>query len=219
MKFKNEGVVEVVKKEDLISVIEQEKFIAILRTSSTDEAIEKGTAVYEEGGKLLEVTFTVRNAEEAIKVLKSLCPNAYIGAGTVIDAKMCKRAIEAGAQFVISPNFDQEVSDLCGEREILYLPGVMTPTEIVKATRAGNSILKLFPGEILGPEFVKAMKGPFPDVKFVATGGVTLDNLEEWFKVGIFAVGIGGSLVRGTKEEVKERVRNILNKIKSVSNF
>ncbi|WP_448376947.1 bifunctional 4-hydroxy-2-oxoglutarate aldolase/2-dehydro-3-deoxy-phosphogluconate aldolase [Fervidobacterium sp.] len=204
-------------KTELLSMIEREKFIAILRTSSTEEAIEKGAVVYEEGGKLIEVTFTVPNAEDAIEALKSLCPDAYIGAGTVINAKMCEKAIEAGAQFVVSPNFDPKVSKLCIEREILYIPGVMTPTEIVKAIQGGNYILKLFPGEVLGPVFVKAMKGPFPEVKFVATGGVTLDNLEDWFKEGVLAVGLGGSLVKGTREEVKERVKNVLNKIKAIS--
>lgn len=205
------------KKAEVISAIEQERFIAILRTNNTKEAIEKGSAVYEEGGKLIEVTFTVPNPEEAIIALKEICSNAYIGAGTVTNIEMCKKALEAGAEFIVSPNFDPQVAKLCAEKEILYIPGVMTPTEIVNAFESGHSILKLFPGEILGPMFVRAMRGPFPSVKFVVTGGVSLENLDEWFREGVLAVGMGGSLVSGSKDDVKERVRVILQRIKTLT--
>ncbi|AFG34291.1 2-keto-3-deoxy-phosphogluconate aldolase [Fervidobacterium changbaicum] len=204
-------------KDEVAALIEKERFIAILRTSSTEDAVEKGVTLSEEGVKLIEVTFTVPNATEVIKELKERCPDAVIGAGTVINLDMCVEALEAGAEYIISPNFDPEVSKFCAERDICYIPGVMTPTEIVNAYLAGNTILKLFPGDILGPAFIKAMKGPFPNVNFIVTGGVSPDNVLEWLKTGAFGVGMGGSLVSGSKEEVRERIRNVLKKIRELS--
>lgn len=94
------------------------------------------------------------------------------------------------------------------------MPGVMTPTELVKAMKLGHTILKLFPGEVVGPQFVKAMKGPFPNVKFVPTGGVNLDNVCEWFKAGVLAVGVGSALVKGTPDEVREKAKALVEKIR-----
>lgn len=202
--------------EQTLQKIKEKKVIAILRLKSVEEAMEKGKAIFEAGMEILEVTFTVPNASEVIRKLKNECPKALIGAGTVLNVSMCREALDAGAEFIVSPNYDEEVSEMCRMNGKLYIPGVMTPTEIVRAMNGGNKTLKLFPGEVLGPVFVKAMKGPFPDVEFVATGGVSLENIEQWFQAGVIAVGMGGSLVNGPVEEVKRKVEKIVNKVKEM---
>lgn len=202
--------------EQTLEKIKEKKVIAILRLKSVEEAVEKGKAVFEAGMQILEVTFTVPNASEVIRALKNQCPKALIGAGTVLNVSMCQEAIEAGAEFIVSPNYDEEVSEMCKMNGKLYIPGVMTPTEIVRAMNGGNKVLKLFPGEVLGPVFIKAMKGPFPNAEFVATGGVSLENIGQWFEAGALAVGMGGSLVNGSVEEVVQKAKQIINKVKEI---
>lgn len=202
--------------EQTLEKIKEKKVIAILRLKSVEEAVEKGKAVFEAGMQILEVTFTVPNASEVIRALKNQCPKALIGAGTVLNAFMCQEAIEAGAEFIVSPNYDEEVSEMCKVNGKLYIPGVMTPTEIVRAMNGGNKVLKLFPGEVLGPVFIKAMKGPFPNVEFVATGGVSLENIAQWFEAGALAVGMGGSLMNGSVEEVVQKAKQTVNKVKEI---
>jgi len=132
----------------------------------------------------------------------------------VLDVDMCRKAIESGAQFIVSPHLDEDISKYCKEKGVFYMPGVMTPTEIVKALKLGHKILKLFPGEVLKPTFVKAMKGPFPEVEFVPTGGVSLENLHEWFEAGVLAVGVGTALTKGTPDEVKQKAQTFVEKVR-----
>lgn len=189
--------------------------VAVLRASSVEEAKEKAMAIFEGGIKIIEVTFTVPNADSVIRELSSLKEKgAWIGAGTVLDVDMCRKAIESGAQFIVSPHLDEDISKYCKEKGVFYMPGVMTPTEIVKALKLGHKILKLFPGEVLKPTFVKAMKGPFPEVEFVPTGGVSLENLHEWFEAGVLAVGVGTALTKGTPDEVKQKAQMFVEKVR-----
>ncbi len=200
------------KMEELFK---KHKIVAVLRANSVEEAKEKALAVFEGGVHLIEITFTVPDADTVIKELSFLKEKgAIIGAGTVTSVEQCRKAVESGAEFIVSPHLDEEISQFCKEKGVFYMPGVMTPTELVKAMKLGHTILKLFPGEVVGPQFVKAMKGPFPNVKFVPTGGVNLDNVCEWFKAGVLAVGVGSALVKGTPDEVREKAKAFVEKIR-----
>ena len=131
----------------------------------------------------IEVTFTVQSADEVIKELVSVYKTnekVVIGAGTVLDATTARIAILAGAQFIVSPAFDEETAKLCNLYQIPYMPGCMTITEMKTALEAGVDIVKLFPGNAFGPGFIKAVKAPLPQVNIMPTGGVSLDNVEEW---------------------------------------
>ncbi|MCS0543188.1 bifunctional 2-keto-4-hydroxyglutarate aldolase/2-keto-3-deoxy-6-phosphogluconate aldolase, partial [Aeromonas veronii] len=149
----------------------------------------------------IEVTFTVDGADEVIKELASIYKNSevVIGAGTVLDATTARIAILAGAQFVVSPSFDEETAKLCNLYQIPYMPGCMTITEMKRALESGADIIKLFPGNAFGPDFVKAVKAPLPQVNIMPTGGVSLDNIDQWINNGCVAVGVGGNLVAPAK--------------------
>ncbi|PLV57655.1 bifunctional 4-hydroxy-2-oxoglutarate aldolase/2-dehydro-3-deoxy-phosphogluconate aldolase [Thermotoga sp. SG1] len=196
-------------------LFKKHRIVAVMRASSVEEAKEKALAVFEGGVRMIEITFTVPDADKVIREISFLKEKgAVVGAGTVTSIEQCKKAIENGAEFIVSPHLDEEISRFCKEKGVFYMPGVMTPTELVKAMKLGHTILKLFPGEVLGPTFVKSMKGPFPGVKFVPTGGVNLDNVCEWFKAGVLAVGVGSALVKGTPDEVREKARAFVEKIR-----
>ncbi|MCD6551440.1 bifunctional 4-hydroxy-2-oxoglutarate aldolase/2-dehydro-3-deoxy-phosphogluconate aldolase [Thermotoga sp.] len=196
-------------------LLKKHRIIAVMRASSVEEAKEKALAVFEGEVRLIEITFTVPDADSAIREISFLKKKgAVVGAGTVTSVEQCKRAIESGAEFIVSPHLDEEISRFCKEKGVFYMPGVMTPTEIVKAMKLGHRILKLFPGELLGTRFVRAMRGPFPEIKFVPTGGVNLDNVCEWFEAGVLAVGVGSALVKGTPNEVREKARKFIEKIR-----
>ena len=121
----------------------------------------------------------------------------FIGAGTVLDAETARIAILEGAQYVVSPYFNIDMVRLCNRYQIPVMPGVMSIKEIVEAMEAGAEILKAFPGNILGPGFIKAVKGPLPQAQIMPTGGVDVDNVDQWIKAGAVAVGAGSSLTKG----------------------
>lgn len=139
-----------------------------------------------------------------------------VGAGTVLDATTARIAILAGAEFIVSPAFDEETAKLCNLYQVPYMPGCMTITEMTKAMEYGSEIIKLFPGSAFGPSFVKAVKAPLPQVNIMPTGGVSLENMEEWFANGVVAVGAGGKLASGTDEEIIATAQSFVEKIKEI---
>ncbi len=202
---------------DILELMKEEKIIAVLRGKNYKEAIEKAEALYKGGIKLIEITFTIPDAEKVIETLTDRWKDAIIGAGTVLNEEMCSRAVEGGARFVVSPHVDEKISETCEKHGIPYFPGVMTPTEVVKALRMGRKALKLFPGSALGPSYVKALKGPFPQIEVMPTGGVSLDNVCEWLNAGCFAVGVGSQLTKGELKEIEEKARQFRAKIRECS--
>ena len=155
-----------------------------------------------------------------IKELSSLYQNnnnVVIGAGTVLDATTARIAILAGAEFVVSPAFDEETAKLCNLYQIPYMPGCMTITEIKRALELGVDVVKLFPGSVYGPDFVKAVKAPLPQVNIMPTGGVDLDNVGKWIKNGCVAVGVGGNLVAPAKtgdfDQITEYAKQYVAKV------
>lgn len=190
------------KKINILTKIAECGVVAVVRADSKEEAVNISEACVEGGIQGIEVTFTVQGADEVIKELANHYQdnnNVVIGAGTVLDAATARIAILAGAQFVVSPAFDQETATLCNLYQVPYMPGCMTLTEMKRALEAGVDIVKLFPGSAFGPEFVKAVKAPLPQINIMPTGGVDLDNVEQWIKNGCVAVGVGGNLVAPAK--------------------
>ena len=154
--------------------------VAVVRGKSHEEAKGYMEACLKGGIKSLELTYTIPNVCELIKEYSSHA-EALIGVGSVLNGKMASDAIEAGAKYVVSPGYSEEVNKVCKEMNVLYLPGCMTVSEIMKAMDAGNKMIKLFPGDVFGAKYVKAIKAPIPNVEIMPTGGVSVDNIEEWY--------------------------------------
>ena len=175
--------------------------VAVVRAESADQAIKIAEACKEGGIPAIEITFTVPYADEVIRELAKAYQDGsmIIGAGTVLDAATARIAILAGAQYVVSPCLDEETIKLCNRYQIPVMPGCVTIKEMVTAMELGADIIKVFPGELVGPGYIKAVKGPLPQAPMMPTGGVSLDNVGEWIKNGCVAVGVGGSLTAGAK--------------------
>jgi 2-dehydro-3-deoxyphosphogluconate aldolase/(4S)-4-hydroxy-2-oxoglutarate aldolase len=175
--------------------------VAIVRTHSSDQAARIAEACARGGAAAIEITFTVPGATAVIEHLAKeyASGDILIGAGTVLDPETARIAILAGAQYIVSPSVSLETARLCNRYQIPYMPGAGTMREIVDAMECGADIVKLFPGETLGPAFVKAVKGPLPQASLMPTGGVSVENVAEWVKAGAVAVGVGGSLTAGAQ--------------------
>lgn len=162
--------------------------VVIKELSDTDKIL---TALKNDGINCAEITFRTACAEDAIKYAVKNYPDMNIGAGTVINKEQCERAIKAGSKFIVSPGLSKEVAIYCKEQNIPYYPGCVTPTEIMQALDLGINIVKFFPANVYGGlKALKALSAPFPQVKFIPTGGVNKDNLDEFLAFEkVFAVG------------------------------
>jgi 2-dehydro-3-deoxyphosphogluconate aldolase/(4S)-4-hydroxy-2-oxoglutarate aldolase len=153
-------------------------------------------AIAEGGVRALEVTMTVPRALELIRELAPALPDGFLlGAGTVTDPATARAVIDAGASFVVGPVFRPDVIAACHERDVPMMPGCFSPTEILAAHESGADIVKVFPATMLGPQFIKDVRAPLPQVKLMPTGGVTLDNAGDWIRAGAVAVGVGSALL------------------------
>ena len=190
-----------VLKLNVLSKITDSGLVAIVRADNSTDAARIVEACAEGGATAIEVTFTVPGAAGVIEELakRSSSHQIAIGAGTVLDPETARIAILAGAQFVVSPSLNPNTARLCNRYQIPYLPGAGTISEIVEALECGVDIVKAFPGEILGPAFVRAARAPLPHASLIPTGGVTIDNAAEWIAAGSVALGVGGSLTAGAK--------------------
>ena len=188
------------KKLKTLTALTETGIVAVVRGKSKEEGIAISEAVIAGEVTSIEVAYTTPNASDVIATLKERHQdnqNVVIGAGTVLEAVTAKLAIDAGAAFVVSPSFDREVAEMCNLYQVPYMPGCMTITEINTALKSGVDIIKVFPGDVLGSRFIKDVKGPLPYVNLMPTGGVSLDNMAEWFNNGVIAVGVGGNLTAG----------------------
>lgn len=203
------------KKLKILNEIKEKGLVAVVRAKNSDEAKTIALACMEGGVNAIEITFTVPGANKVIEDLKSeFKDDLYVGAGTVLDSETARIAILAGAEYIVSPGFDLATAKLCNRYQIPYMAGCFSLTEMITAMEAGVDIVKLFPGSAFGPSIVKAIKGPLPQANIMPTGGVNIDNVEEWFKNGVVAVGVGGGLTKGTSEEITEKAKAFLEKIK-----
>ena len=204
-------------KYEVLNKVHELGIVPVIRGGSVEEALGYCRALIDGGIDILEVTFTIPNALDVFKQLNAELPEtSTLGAGTVMDATTARLAILNGAKFIVSPGFNPEVAKMCNLYQIPYMPGCISFTEITKALEYGVDLIKLFPGSLAGPSYVKAIHGPLPQANIMPTGGVSLENLEEWFKAGVFAVGAGSNLVKGTHDEIVEQSRKYLDKIKEV---
>jgi len=183
-------------KTKILSHIASTGVIAVIRLKDTKRLEKVIMAIRSGGVKSVEITMTVPGAVDIIATLaKSISDDVVIGAGTVVDVQTAKRVIDAGAQFVVGPVLNLDVVKLCRDHDTVVIPGCFSPTEIFTAWNAGADIVKVFPATALGPKYFKDLRGPFPDIRLMPTGGVTVDNVGEWIAAGAVAVGIGGDLL------------------------
>ena len=199
----------------ILNELKANGIVAVVRGKSHEEARGYMEACLRGGIKSLELTYTIPNVCELIKEYSSH-EEALIGVGSVLNAKMASDAIEAGAKYVVSPGYSEEVNKVCKEMNVLYLPGCMTVGEIMKAMDAGNKMIKLFPGDVFGAKYVKAIKAPIPHVEIMPTGGVSVDNIDEWFANGVSCVGVGSSLIKGTLEDIENTAKAFVKKMDKI---
>jgi 2-dehydro-3-deoxyphosphogluconate aldolase/(4S)-4-hydroxy-2-oxoglutarate aldolase len=185
-----------VNRSEVVSEIQRLGVVAVIRMKDADKLRAVIDAIAAGGVRAIEVTMTVPGAIGLIaKLAPVLSKDILFGAGTVTDATTARAVIDAGARFVVSPVFRPEVIAACHEREIAVAPGCFTPTEILDAHDAGADIIKVFPATALGPQFIKDVRAPLPQVRLMPTGGVSLDNAGDWIKAGAVAVGVGSALL------------------------
>jgi 2-dehydro-3-deoxyphosphogluconate aldolase/(4S)-4-hydroxy-2-oxoglutarate aldolase len=193
--------------------------VAVVRAEGTEQAKKIADACIKGGTAGIEITFTVPGATELIKNLANTYTSGeiIIGAGTVLDPETARIAILAGAQYIVSPSLNIDTVKLCNRYQVPIMAGAMTIREIIEAMEAGADIVKLFPGEAFGSSFVKAVKGPLPQAPIMPTGGVSLENVQEWIKAGCIAVGVGSNLTGGAKkgdyQSITESSKQFIEKI------
>ncbi|MHB8064716.1 MAG: bifunctional 2-keto-4-hydroxyglutarate aldolase/2-keto-3-deoxy-6-phosphogluconate aldolase [Ruminiclostridium sp.] len=187
-------------KWDILNKITKTGLVVVVRAENSDEAKKVTEACLKGGAAAIEITYTVPGASKVIEdLVKEYKNEIIIGAGTVLDSETARIAILAGAQYIVSPYLSVETLKLCNRYQIPCMPGVMTVEGVVTAMELGADIVKVFPGEAFGPKIIKAIKGPLPQANMMPTGGVSIDNVDEWIKAGAVAVGAGGSLTAGAK--------------------
>lgn len=214
---------------EVIKTIYSTRFIPLFYSDSTTIACKIADACYSGGARVLE--FTCRGPQ-ALEVFKSLanhvnahCKGMYIGIGSIIDAHTAAIYLQHGADFIVSPIYSEEIARLCNKHKVLWIPGCGSLTEINRAEEMGAEIVKLFPGSVFGPEFIKAILGPSPKSRIMPTGGVKLDpdNIKSWLTAGACCLGIGSDLITkdvlsgGDFKVLEENTKSIIDYIKSVS--
>ena len=189
------------KRIKTIKSIMESGVVAVIRAESKEQGIKIVDAIKKGGIKALEITMTVPGALDIIKELSEIYKDEdiIIGAGTVLDPETARLCILAGAKYIVSPSFNAETVKLCNRYRIAVMPGVMTVKEAIEALELGVEIIKVFPANVFGPAIISSFKGPLPQGNFMPTGGVNLNNVEEWIKAGAVAVGTGGDLTKGAK--------------------
>jgi 2-dehydro-3-deoxyphosphogluconate aldolase/(4S)-4-hydroxy-2-oxoglutarate aldolase len=200
----------------VLNAIAASRIVAVIRAASAKQAVDAVTALAAGGITAVEVALTTPNAATAIREIRTAHPQLLIGAGTVLSSIDVTVSVEAGAAFVVSPGLAPEVLDAARRAPVLAIPGVLTPTEVQRAVGLAP-LLKLFPAGLGGPALLEALRGPFTDVQFMPTGGVTVGNVADWFAAGAFAVGAGtdlcppAALERGDYDAITRRAREYLS--------
>jgi 2-dehydro-3-deoxyphosphogluconate aldolase/(4S)-4-hydroxy-2-oxoglutarate aldolase len=206
------------KKSQILGAILDIGIVPVVRTNSAEAAIRSIEAIYRGGIKVAEITMTVPGAIRALeKVADQFGDKIVLGAGTVLDPETARACMLAGAEFFVTPALDVATIEMAAKYGKPIMPGALTPTEVVTAWKAGGDIIKIFPaGNVGGPKYIKALRGPFPQIEMVPTGGVNLETAGEFLKAGACAVAVGGELVdpktikEGKYEVFEERARQYL---------
>lgn len=211
------------KKFETLAGILQGGLVTIVRADNTERADKLAGAICRAGVQAIEVTLTTPGA---LRIIEDLCAkyregDLLIGAGTVLDPETARAAIMAGARYIVCPNLNIETVKLCNRYGIPVIPGVATATEAVTAMEYGADLLKVFPGSVLGQEFIKTLRAPLPMANFIPTGGVELSNVDKWFEAGAAAVAVGGGITNavgknGDYEAVTRIAREFAQRVKRV---
>ena len=209
-------------REQIVRAIEASGVVAVIRLKDPGKLRAVVDALVEGGVRALEVTMTVPGAIELMAALAPILPDGFLmGAGTVVDADTARRAINAGARFVVGPVFRPDVIAACHVLGVPAMPGCFSPTEILAAWEAGADVVKVFPATALGPGYLKDIRGPLPHVKLMPTGGVTVENAGDWIRAGAVAVGAGTALLdtqaiaAGRYEVIVEKARRIVANVRA----
>jgi len=198
------------KKTELLKLIPEQGILPLYFYKDTEVSLSVLRALYNAGIRTVEYTNRGEAALKNFKEMKQLCESElqgmYLGVGTIKNANSAQAFIDAGADYIISPGLVEDAAKLADQNNMLWVPGCMTPTEVIRAEQLGAKFVKLFPGNILGPAFLSAIKELFPEVMFMPTGGVDLDkeNIAGWFKAGVSAVGMGSKLISKQLLEAKD---------------
>ena len=183
-------------KQEQLERIARCGVVAVMRAPSGEMLADVAEALLAGGVEAVEVTFTVPGAHRVIEqVADRLGDRVLLGAGTVLDPETARAALLAGAEFIVAPTVDTRVIELCRRYDKAVMPGALTPTEVLTAWQAGADVVKVFPSDLTGPKYLKALHGPLPQVRLMPTGGVNLDTAAEFLRCGAWALGIGGLLV------------------------
>ena len=197
------------KKAEVRALIEKVGIVPVVRARSAEEARFAAEAVCAGGIPVVEITMTVPGAVGVIAELVRTMPEVLVGAGTVLDAESARKCAEAGAQFLVTPGFDAETVRTARELDLLIMAGALTPTEVITAWKSGADFVKVFPcGNLGGPNYIKALKGPLPQVPLIPTGGVNLETAADYIKAGAAALGVGGELI--VKDAVQTRKAEVI---------
>ncbi len=185
------------KKEAVLAKLKAEKVVAIIRTDSADGLLDCAKALAAGGLTAIELTMTTPGALKMLERASAEMPEFLFGLGTVLDVETARAGILAGARFIVTPALRPEVISCCRRYSVPVLVGALTPTEIIAAWEAGADVVKIFPAEFFGPNYIKSVKGPFPQIEFLPTGGVTPETIGDFLKAGAFATAAGSALVDG----------------------
>lgn len=208
-------------KIDILNQLKKEKLVAVIRAESLDQGEKIVEAVIAGGINFIEITFTVPNADILIAKLAQKYQDSkiVIGAGTCLDSETARLAILKGAQFVVSPAYNEELVRLCNRYRVPVMTGAHTINEFITATEMGVDVIKVFPGDAYKPSIIKSFLAPLPYMNFMPTGGVSVDNVQEWIQNGSFAVGTGSSLTKGAKTgdyaAITEEAKRFVEKVKN----
>lgn len=186
--------------------------VAVVRSPDSRQLVEVTRALADGGISVVEITMTVPNALDVLRqVRQELGDRLLLGAGTVLDAETARAVLLAGAEYIVAPTVNVDVIRLCQRYDKIVMPGAFTPTEILTAWEAGADIVKVFPADVVGPAFFKAMRGPLPQIRLMPTGGVDLNTAADFLKAGACCLGIGSQLVepKAVAERNFERIRDL----------
>lgn len=206
------------KKYEILEKIQKNGIVAVVRSDNDLEMYEDVKKIISGGIKILELTFTTPYVENVIEKLSKeflADKNVIIGAGTVLDSMTARLAIIKGAKFIVGPNFDVDVAKMCNLYCVPYFPGCSSVNEIKLALEYGCSVIKLFPGNQFGPKYIKNLKGPIPYLEVMPSGGVDLNNMNEWIEAGVYSISVGSYLTE-IKSEIVNRTREVVNKYNEI---
>ena len=211
-----------IQRIKVIENMHKNGLVGIVRDNNEADAMTRTRAIRDGGCSILEISMSTPGAlniiETVAKEIKEKKLDSFVGAGTVLDVETARACILAGSSFIISPNFNIEVAKMCNRYSVAYMPGVQTFTEIVTAMDAGCDIVKIFPASAVGIGFIKAVMGPLPHARCVPVGGVNINNIQDWFNDGAYAVALGAGLTHPTKgtcdyEEIKAHTEKVVAKV------